>query len=199
MKKSKASYEVYEKWYDRYAASVTMKEGKLSRQAYDYIHWRSSSRGSNMRDFSRKLAMRQREASELQIRATWGGFKQTLRETKKNLREREKSILDEEIRESIKSERKRSGLKALRKKDLEIEVQKSRRKGISKDVRERARARLSEEMQEEMTFIKEYGSVTWKEFRKGQRKIVSAARSVSEDRSTWDEAFEIAFDSPKEK
>lgn len=199
MKKSKASYEVYEKWYDRYAASVTMKEGKLSRQAYDYIHWRASSRGSNMRDFSRKLAMRQREASELQIRATWGGFKQTVKEAKKNLRAMEKSLIDDELRISIENKRRQLGLKKLKKRDLESEIQKAKKKGISKEIREKAKERLSEEMQEEMTFLKDYGSITWKEFRKGQRKIVSAARDISEDRETWEKAFEIAFDSPKEK
>ena len=197
-KKIKVDYNVYEKWYDRYAATVEMKDKKMEEKEFMKLYYDARAAKISMKDFSRRVAMRQRQASELQLRATWGGFKETLRETKKNIKQYEKRILNELIADEVQASRKEKGLRKLRVRELQKEVARWKKKGISENLREKAKIRVAEDMEDEMTFLANYKDKTWKEFRKDQKAITKAGRKIAGTREIWDEAFELAFDSPKE-
>lgn len=197
-RKTKVDYNVYEKWYDRYAATVEMKDAKMDEREFMNLYYNARYAKINMKDFSRRVAMRQRQASELQLRATWGGFKKTLQETKKNIRQYEKEKLNEVIAEEITAYRKKEHLRKLGKRQIEAEIKRWKKKGISEKIREEVKFRVADDMQEEMTFIANYKDVTWKEFRKAQKAITKAGRAISGSREIWDEAFALAFRSPKE-
>lgn len=197
-KVQKVDYNVYVKWYKKYAESVEMKDSMMTRGEFMAFYRNAKRAKYEMRDFSRKTAMRQRMASELQMRATWGGFKETLRETKKNIRLFEKEKLNEVISEEINAYRKREHLPKLGKIEMDAEIKRWKKKGISEKIREEVKFRVADDMQEEITFIANYKDVTWKEFRKAQKEITKAGRAISGSREIWDEAFALAFRSPKE-
>jgi len=197
-KKIKVDYKVYEKWYNHYAATVEMKDKKMEEKEFMNFYYSARAAKINMKDFSRRVAMRQRQASELQLRATWGGFKETLRETKKNIKQYEKRILNELIADEVQASRKAKGLRKLKVRELQKEVLRWKKKGISENIREKAKIIVAEDMEKEMTFLSNYKDKTWKEFRKEQRAITQAGRAIAGTRDIWDEAFELAFDSPKE-
>ena len=197
-RKIKVDYNVYEKWYDRYATTVEMKDAKMDEKEFMNLYYNARFAKISMKDFSRRVAMRQRQASELQLRATWGGFKETLRETKKNIKQYEREKLNEVIEEEIASYRKKSHLRKLGKRQMEEEIKRWKKKGIPEKIREEVKFRVADDMQEEMTFVANYKDVTWKEFRKAQKTITKAGRAIAGTREIWDEAFELAFDSPKE-
>lgn len=197
-KVQKVDYNVYVKWYKKYAESVEMKDSMMTRGEFMFVYRDAKRAGYDMRDFSRKTAMRQRMASELQIRSTWGGFKKTLQETKKNIRQYEREKLNEVIAEEITAYRKKEHLRKLGKRQMEAEIKRWKKKGISEKIREEVRFRVADDMQEEMTFVANYKDITWKEFRKAQKAITRAGRAIAGTRDIWDEAFELAFDSPKE-
>lgn len=197
-RKSKVDYNVYVKWYNKYAKSVEMKDPMLSRGEFFFVYRDAQRAKQSMRDFSRTVAMRQRMASELQTRATWGGFKETLKETKKNVREYEKNVIEDLLRDRINKERKKAGLRKLGKRQILIAIQKEKKKGIPSDIKRAAKEKVAENKQKELTFIKDSENVTWKEFRKAQKKYTKQAREITDTREIWNEAFALAFDSPKE-
>ena len=191
--KSKVDYKVYVKWYKKYAKSVEMKDAMLSKKEFMFVYRDAKSAGYNMRDFSRNVAMRQRQASELQTRVTWGAYKEVLKETKKNIRQYRKQKQDEFLEDSIQLTRKEQGLPALSKKELSKEVKRIKKKGIPQFIKDKAKERLDEDMQAELTFVKNFEGLTWKEFKKNQKATLTAARELTDSREVWDEAFKEAF------
>lgn len=194
MAKSRAEYSVYERWYEKYASTTQMKEGKLTEREYNYFYRLAKASKRNMKDFSRTIAMKQKMASELQMRATWAATKQSAREFKKDIREAKKSVLDDILESKI---RQQKGKRRIGKKAIKEEIRKWKKRGIPKEYREEADRIVSERMREKIHFLENYEELTWREFRMDQKRIVRLAREAS-DRETWDEAFKIAFDSPKE-
>ena len=191
--KSKVDYKVYVKRYKKYAKSVEMKDAMLSKKEFMFVYRDAKSAGYNMRDFSRNVAMRQRQASELQTRVTWGAYKEVLKETKKNIRQYRKQKQDEFLEDSIQLTRKEQGLPALSKKELSKEVKRIKKKGIPQFIKDKAKERLDEDMQAELTFVKNFEGLTWKEFKKNQKATLTAARELTDSREVWDEAFKEAF------
>ena len=215
MAKPRVKYEVYERWYDHYARRGQMKYGKMSRDAF-MATWRDArAAGLNMRDFSRTIAMRQRSASESQLIATWGATKKQLTEFRKAIRSKRKDFIGESLRDYV------TGGKKLSEAEIERQIRRIRKKGIPEFIRDDAEKRLrqyyldqkdeiieslpddkKEDLSEVLTmyqFVEEYRDITWDEFRMNQTSIVKTARVLTEDRYLWDEAFKLAFHSPKEK
>lgn len=197
--KSKVDYKVYVRWYKKYAKSVEMKDAMLSKKEFMFVYRDAKRADYNMRDFSRNVAMRQRQASELQTRVTWGAYKEVLKETKKNVRQYRKQKQDQFLEDSIQLTRKEQGLPALSKKELAKEVRRIKKKGIPQFVKDQAKERVDEDMQSELTFIKNFEGMTWKEFKKNQKATIAATKNISGTRKIWDEAFALAFDSPTEE
>lgn len=191
--KSKVDYKVYVKWYKKYAKTVEMRDALMPKGQFMLIYKDAKRSGQNMRDFSRTIAMRQRQASELQTRVTWGAYKEVLKETKKNIREYRKEKQDEFLEDSIQLTRKQQGLPELSKKELAKEVGRIKKKGIPQFIKDKAKERLDEDMQAELTFVKNFEGLTWKEFKKNQKEMVTAARELTDSREVWDEAFKEAF------
>ena len=215
MAKPRVKYEVYERWYDHYARRGQMKYGKLSPDAFMATYRDARAAGLNMRDFSRTVAMRQRSASEAQLRATWGATKKQITEFRREVRTRRKVFIGESLRDYV------TGGKKLSEAEIERQIKRIRKKGIPEFIRTDAEARLrqyyldrkdeiieslpddkKEDLSDVLTmyeFVEDYRDITWDQFRKNQRSIVKSARFLTEDRYLWEEAFELAFDSPKER
>ena len=176
-KAPRSGYETYKFWYNRYASSVEMKSAIYNERAYEAIRERARRAGYKTENFSRILAMRQREASELQLRVTYGIAKEKIKEAKNRL-----DINKFEIRKNIIARAKGKGKKL-----------------SEQDITERINRQLRRRFKEDYTLVKEFGNIKYSEFRKRQKEIVERARQTVEDRMEWDEAFALAFDSPKER
>lgn len=220
-RKPRVKYEVYERWYDKYAASGEMKYPKMSEGAFMAVWKRASISGQEMRDFSRITAMRQRQASELQTRTTWGVWKgkkrkvSTIKEFKKDIKLIRKDFVEQELRDLV------SKGNNLSEEEIKKAVIRIRKKGIPESVKEEAerktrqyfldeaeaiRKGMTQEQRDiigdftdKYTLIEDYGDMTYKQFKKYQHQIVKSARILTEDRTLWNEAFRLAFNSPKEK
>ena len=193
--KTKVSYEVYERWYDKYAANNEMKTEKLDKKAFMELYYDARYAKQDMQDFSRNVAMRQRVASELQVRTTWAAVKEQRKEFAKNIKKRRRELRIEELKEEI---RKEKGKRRIKKSELEREVRIRLKKGLSDELKQRAEEALSVELKNQIQFVEQYKNLTLREFRLHQKKITNIARAATEDREIWDEAFSIAYDSPKE-
>ena len=214
--KPRVKYEVYERWYDKFASQGEMKQNKLSRPAF-MAQWRDARRaGFDMKDFSRTVASRQRAASELQLHATLQGTKQAIKEFRKNIREKRREFINSELTGYIK---KVKG--TLSDAEISREIQRMKKKGVPEYIKIGAETKLRNyyadqkdlivnsmpfdqqedyrNMLSEYEFVEEYSGMTYKEFKREQTNIVRSARTLTEDREIWDEAFRIAIDSPKEK
>ena len=220
--KSRAKYEVYLRWYDKYAEKGEMWQEPLTKGAY-MAQWRDAHRaGKDMKDFSRTIARRQRVASDIQFHATWGGTKKALKEFRKQIGEKRKQFINDALEEHI---RRTKG--NLTDAEMSRQIQRIRKKGIPEYVKIGAETRLRnfyanerdavlesfdlekreamENMLSKYELVEDYKGMTYRDFKMENRQIVNSARELTilddEDkgRELWDEAFRIAFDSPKEK
>ena len=214
--KPRVKYEVYERWYDKFASTGEMKQGKLSRPAF-MAQWRDARRaGYDMKDFSRTVASRQRAASEIQMHATFRGTKQAIKEFRKEVNVKRREFINDAITDYIT---KTKG--SLTDAEMSKAIQRMKKKGVPEYIKASAETKLYNyyqhqteriiesmplEMQDDFEFmlskyelVKDYSGMSYKEFKREQTNIVRSARTLTDDRDIWDEAFRIAFDSPKEK
>lgn len=68
-------YNVYRRWYEHYAANNAMQDPMLDYQRYKNAWLDAKESGYEMTNFSRKIAMKQREATEFQLKTTFGEVK----------------------------------------------------------------------------------------------------------------------------
>ena len=193
-----------------------MKQNKLSEKAF-MAQWRDARRaGFDMKDFSRTVASRQRAASELQMHATFKGTKKALGEFRKDVKMKRRDFLNDELKNFVTKTNKNIS-------DAEVNTQTRRikKKGVPQFIRDAAEEKtekyftdqkerilatipddqydLYEDMLSAYEMVKKYSGLTYRDFKHNQTKIVRSARTLTEDRDSWDEAFALAFHSPKEK
>lgn len=214
--KPRVKYEVYERWYDKFASTGEMKQDKLSKPAF-MAQWRDARKaGFDMKDFSRTVASRQRAASELQMHATFSGTKQAMREFRKEIRAKKREFINQELRNYI------TKIKGnISDAEMSRQIQRIKKKGVPEYIKIGAELKTRNfyedqknaiiksfpvDMQEEYRNMMskyelaiDYSGMTYKEFKRDQTSIVRSARTLTEDREIWDEAFRLAFDSPKER
>lgn len=214
--KPKVKYEVYERWYDKYESTGEMNTPKLSKKAF-MAQWRDARRaGYSMQDFSRTVASRQRAASEVQLHATYGGTKTAMKEFRKEITIKRREFINDALTDYITKTKGR-----LTDAEMSREIQRIKKKGVPEYIKVGAETRLYNyyesqkdaiiesmpinkrdyysDMLSKYDLLKQYSGMTYKEFKKEQTNIVKSARTLSDTREIWDEAFRIAFDSPKEK
>ena len=189
MAKVKADYKVYQKWYNKYSKTTVMKDKELTEEKYWYWYRRARAAKVSMKDFSRTLAMRQRQASELQLRTTWVASKKAAKEIKKTQKIKERDF----IRQQIEAE-ERAKHKRISKKELERRIKARYKKGISPELREAASEFVAEEMSDQLSFLKEFEKMTWVKFRMDQRSVLKKVRKAlgvdtREKREEWDAIF----------
>lgn len=214
--KPRVKYEVYERWYDKFASTGEMNQGKLSKPAF-MAQWRDArSAGYDMKDFSRTVASRQRAASEVQLHATYGGTKKAMKEFRKEINIKRREFINDSISEFITKTKGN-----LTDAEMSREIQRIKKKGVPEYIKVGAETKLYnyyESQKDEIIksapidkrdyyadilskydILKQYSDMTYKEFKREQTNIVKSARILSDTREIWDEAFRIAFNSPKEK
>lgn len=166
-KKARSGYQTYVDWYDRYSRYTVMKDPKYSERVWARFKKDAQEAGISTANFSRTLAMRQRLASELQLKKTWEIVKDRIKQSKILV-----SSYTDELQEVLKGSKKMS-TSQFEEKMIRLETNKA--------------------------FLENYGKVTWSEFRRNQAEILEFAKETVDDRAEWNEIFELAFDSPKEK
>ena len=172
----RSGYETYMAYYKKYAASGAMKESMLNERGWEAMKRQAKRQGFPTVNFSRNLASRQRIASSLQMRITWGATKIRISEIKIQLEKKR-----EELRKSIQEKRKEEGKRRYSKKNLEKHVEKE----------------LKKELKEESEFFEEYGGITWEEFKFKQKDVLEKAKTTVESRALWDEAFYYVYEDTK--
>lgn len=184
-------YNVYVRWYEHYAKNNQMsEEGMLDLGSYKATVLRKKYRGEEMTNISRRVAWEQRQASETQLRVTWKTIKDQIPEFKKNIELTRKNIQNKRLAMHI------TGKKNLSDYQIEQALQKWGDKEIPKFIKQKTEEELSKQMEKEVTFMQNYGDITFKEFRKKQKEVVNAAREVVTQkfgRETWNEAFAEAI------
>lgn len=72
-------FDVYQRWYKEYSSRNMMKDKKLKFRDYKTAYYNAKASGASMTNFSRELASRQKEASEIQVLTTWGIVKDNIK------------------------------------------------------------------------------------------------------------------------
>ena len=199
---SKATYQNYVKWYDKYDSSVRMRSPKFSEAEFNRWYRDAKNqqkkitdpkeRKNYMRNFSQILARKQREASELQLRVTWTATK----EAKEKLRERVKRTQEANVKKLIREKivKGRKDLSPRQLADIEREVERRFVEGAPEYIIKKAKRMTDERMKEEINVLKTYENLDYKTFRKNQRNILEQFQEAVGDRQIWNDAFSIYYE-----
>lgn len=182
----KQRYEVYLRWYEHYAKNNEMAVEPLNLFGYKNELRRAEYMGYAKENLSRQIAMRQRLSSEKQLRVTWETVKKQIPEFRKNL-----ELSKEQIQRRVLAEYV-SGKKDLDFTQIEKYVQRWGDKDIPAQVKKQASQYFEREMADEISFLEEYGDIKFTQFRKQQKAVLNAARSIvteKQGRDVWNEAF----------
>lgn len=200
----KERWEVYKRWYAHYAKNNEMtQEGVLNLGAYKATVLRKKYRGEEMNNISRRVAMEQRLASETQLKVTWETIKREIPEFKKNIKLGRESIEREELARFV------TGRKNLSMDQIDRAVLKWGDQPLPKAVIRATKERVAAEFEKEINFLETYlpkkkkgdkevdflekfGDIKFTDFRKKQKDIVNAARSIvtsKDGREEWNARF----------
>ena len=198
---SKATYENYEKWYDKYEKNVQMRSPKFSEAEFNKWYREAKYQQSKitdplerknfMRNFSQVLARKQRQASELQLRVTWTAIKEVSSDIGKNIKRTEDLYVKDLLRKDIMRRNKKLSIR-----EVEEEVQRRFDEGAPEAIIETAKKMTAEKMSDEINVLETYKDLDWRRFRKEQREILQRYYGLygKEHRYIWDEAFAIYYE-----
>ena len=198
---SKATYENYEKWYDKYEKNVQMRSPKFSEAEFNkwyrdakYMQSKITDpkeRKNFMRNFSQVLARKQRQASELQLRVTWTAIKEVSSQIGVNIKRTEDLYVRKLLREDIMRRNKKLSIG-----EVEDEVERLFNEGASDKILKMAKEMTAEKMSKEINVLETYKDLDWKTFKREQKEILQKYYGLfgKEHRYIWDEAFSIYYE-----
>ena len=204
---SKATYQNYEKWYDKYSLSVKMRSSKFSEAEFNKWYRDAKEqqrkisdpkeRKNYMRNFSQILARKQREASELQLRVTWTALGEAKKKIRENIELTQDAYVKKILREKLTKGRKNLSAKQIA--DIEREVQRRFEEGAPEYIIKKARKLTDEKLKDQINVLNTYEDIGYKAFRKDQRNILEAFREAIGSRESWNDAFAIYYEILKKK
>ena len=149
-----------------------------------------------MRNFSQIVARKQRQASELQLRVTWGAIKEVSKTIGANIKKTEEAYTKDIIRKRILRGRKLDHFTAPQLRELEEEVNRSFAVGVSEDIAAKAKKLTAEKLSEEINVYETYKDLDWRTFKRGQKEILQRYYNLfgSQNRDLWDKAFAIYYE-----
>ena len=201
---AKATYATYEKWYNKYASNVQMHTEKFSEKEFFKLYRDAKyaqskiedpkERKNYMRNFSQIVARKQRQASELQLRVTWGAIKEVSKTIGVNIKKTEEAYTKEIIRKQILKGRRNLSPSQLR--SVEEEVIRRFEAGVSDDIKAKAKRLTAEKMSKEINVLETYKDLDWRTFKREQREILQKYYNLfgSQNRDLWNNAFAIYYE-----
>lgn len=201
---AKATYDTYEKWYDKYARNVQMRTSKFSEKEFFRLYRDAKAqqalisdpkdRKNFMRNFSQVVARKQRQASELQLRVTWTAVKEVSGQIGENIKRTEEAYVKDIIRKDLVKGRR--NLTSAQIRSIEEEVQRRFDAGVPEEITAKAKKLTAQKLSKEINLLETYKGLDWKRFKKEQKEILQRYHALfgKEHRSIWDEAFAIYYE-----
>ena len=188
-------WEVYRRWYRHYAKNNEMADAELDLKSYKATIARAKALGLDTKNISKRTAMQQRKASELQLRVTWEQIKKQIPEFKKDVELTREQIKKQKLAEFV------TGKKNLSTDQIDAAIKKRGEKAIPESVDRSIEEDIRSKMADEINYLENYEDIKFGKFRKEQSSVVNKAREIvlkkygkEEGRQIWDESFKEAVD-----
>lgn len=188
-------WEVYRRWYRHYAKNNEMADAELDLKSYKATIARAKALGLDTKNISKRTAMQQRKASELQLRVTWEQIKKQIPEFKKDVELTREQIKKQKLAEFV------TGKKNLSTDQIDAAIKKWGEKAIPESVDRSIEEDIRSKMADEINYLENYEDIKFGKFRKEQSSVVNKAREIvlkkygkEEGRQIWDESFKEAVD-----